>query len=72
LWRTGSVVVVRSRGGVRWELAKSNLSKEEKLAGTVFVTWLAIWAILAAVTSAWAFRGIYAATLKMWPNGYLS
>jgi hypothetical protein len=38
--------------------------------GDVLRTWMVIWTVLAVATCWWAFRGIYASTLEMWPNGY--
>ncbi len=42
-----------------------------RCSGSVFGIWMVFWAILSVTTSFWAYRGIYASTLEMWPNGYL-
>jgi len=42
----------------------------ERYAGNLLGAWMVIWAVLSALTCAWAFRDIYASTLEMWPNGY--
>jgi hypothetical protein len=39
-------------------------------ASVVFSIWTGVWTLLSATACALAFRGIYASTLEMWPNGY--